>query len=501
MNKQLGTAITQAKQANELKSRFLANMSHEIRTPLTAIMGFTEQLLQNPEAKETRHHLDTVLRNSKHLLELINNILDLSKIEAEKLAVEQTKLKLQPLLEDINSIMAPMAQEKHLSFSINYQFPLPRYMHSDITRLKQILLNIATNAVKFTEFGGIKIDVSFDEALRQFKFVIEDTGIGMSQAEISRVFKPFEQADSTTTRRFGGTGLGLCISKNLAQLLGGDVEVNSEQGIGSRFIIYIAGNYPDNNYELSYELSHSTPEQNVAEELASTHLDANILLAEDNTDNQVLITLLLQAWGITPDIANNGAEAVEKALVNDYQLILMDMQMPVMGGLEATEMLRHAAYDGPIIALTANVMKQDVDTYLAAGCDATLGKPIDKAELGNVLLEHLELDYNNQSQWDSLLQSEKFAQISQNYVKKLPEHLAQLESYYKLQEWESLRALAHSLKGSAGCFGFMNVHSAADDLEQSLRTNNQVQWQYALLNLIEAIKYTLTNQKPIKLPN
>lgn len=501
MNKQLGIAITQAKQANELKSRFLANMSHEIRTPLTAIMGFTEQLLHNPDAQGTRLHLDTVLRNSKHLLELINNILDLSKIEAEKLAVEKNELKLQPLLDDINSIIAPMAQEKLLSFAVEYQFPLPRTMNSDITRLKQILLNIATNAVKFTEFGGIKIKVSFNETLQQFQFVVEDTGIGMSDAEINRVFKPFEQADSTTTRRFGGTGLGLCISKNLAQLLGGDVEVNSEQGIGSRFTISIAGNYKNSEYELAYELSTALPEPNVSEELANTHLDADILLAEDNTDNQVLVTLLLQAWGITPDIANNGAEAVEKALVNDYQLILMDMQMPVMGGLEATEMLRHAAYDGPIIALTANVMKQDVDTYLAAGCDATLGKPIDKAELGSVLLEHLQIEDASQSQWDSLLQSEKFMQISQNYIKKLPDYLIQLQTYYDNQEWESLRALAHSLKGSAGCFGFMNVHSAADDLEQSLRTNNKAQWQYALLNLTEAIKYTLTNRQPLKVAN
>jgi HPt (histidine-containing phosphotransfer) domain-containing protein len=146
-------------------------------------------------------------------------------------------------------------------------------------------------------------------------------------------------------------------------------------------------------------------------------------------------------------------------------------------------------------------MKQDVDTYLAAGCDATLGKPIDKAELGSVLLEHLQIEDTSQSQWDSLLQSEKFMQISQNYIKKLPDYLIQLQTYYDNQEWESLRALAHSLKGSAGCFGFMNVHSAADDLEQSLRTNNKAQWQYALLNLTEAIKYTLTNQQPLKVAN
>ena len=317
----------------------------------------------------------------------------------------------------------------------------------------------------------------------------------MSDSEITRVFKPFEQADSTTTRRFGGTGLGLCISKNLAQLLGGDVEVLSVQGVGSQFTIRVNANFQNGDYRLINKLEEHTQSPDASLELAATQFDANILLAEDNTDNQELICLLLDAWGIKPDIANNGAEAVEKALVNDYQLILMDMQMPVMGGLEATEMLRHAAYDGPIIALTANVMKHDVESYLAAGCDATLAKPIDKKQLGQVLLEHLQIQAASQSKWDSLLASEKFVQINKNYMEKLPDYLKQVQNYYDNQEWESLRALAHSLKGSAGCFGFMNIHSAAEELENSLMTNQQAQWQYTQLNLCEAIKYTLAQQQ------
>ena len=494
-NQQLEIAIKEAEQASDLKSRFLANMSHEIRTPLTAIMGFTEQLIVNPQATANRNHLSTVLRNSKHLLELINNILDLSKIEAEKLDVEHRPFKLQPLLEDVESIIAPLAQEKQLSFSMDYQFPLPRSIYSDITRLKQILLNITTNAVKFTEYGGIRLSVRFIHQSQSVEFVIEDTGIGMSDSEIKRVFKPFEQADSTTTRRFGGTGLGLCISKNLAQLLGGDVEVLSEQGVGSKFTIRVLANFPNGDYQLINKLEESAYIPDASQELAATQFDASILLAEDNPDNQELICLLLDAWGIKPDIANNGAEAVEKALVNDYQLILMDMQMPVMGGLEATEMLRHAAYDGPIIALTANVMKHDVESYLAAGCDATLAKPIDKKQLGQVLLEHLQIQAASQSKWDSLLASEKFVQINKNYMEKLPDYLKQVQNYYDNQEWESLRALAHSLKGSAGCFGFMNIHSAAEELENSLMTNQQAQWQYTQLNLCEAIKYTLAQQQ------
>lgn len=493
-NQQLEAAIKEAEQASDLKSRFLANMSHEIRTPLTAIMGFTEQLIINPKATTNRNHLSTVLRNSKHLLELINNILDLSKIEAEKLEVENRPFKLQPLIEDVDSIISPLAQEKQLSFYLDYKFPLPQTICSDITRLKQILLNITTNAVKFTEYGGIKLSVKFSHQTESVEFIIEDTGIGMSDSEINRVFKPFEQADSTTTRRFGGTGLGLCISKNLAQLLGGDVELLSEQGVGSKFTIRVLANFPNGDYQLINKLEESVNIPDASQELAATQFDANILLAEDNPDNQELICLLLDAWGIKPDIANNGAEAVEKALVNDYQLILMDMQMPVMGGLEATEMLRHAAYDGPIIALTANVMKHDVESYLAAGCDATLAKPIDKKQLGQVLLEHLQIQAASQSKWDSLLASEKFVQINKNYMEKLPDYLEQIKSYYANQEWESLRTLAHSLKGSAGCFGFMNINSAAEELEKSLMTNQQARWQYSQLNLCEAIKYTLAQQ-------
>ncbi|MCF6442405.1 ATP-binding protein [Pseudoalteromonas luteoviolacea] len=494
MNSQLEVAITEAEQANQLKSRFLANMSHEIRTPLTAIMGFTEQLLHNPGAKNSDLHLDTILRNSKHLLELINNILDLSKIEAEKLAVEKNRIEFLPLLKDIESIILPLAEEKQLEFNLNYAFPLPKVLHSDETRLKQILLNIASNAVKFTEQGFISINIDFNTQHDQFIFVIKDTGIGMSKSEMERVFKPFEQADTTTTRRFGGTGLGLCISKNLAQLLGGDVQVSSEQGNGSTFTISISANHANQDIEWIECDTHTHSQTSSSQKLAETQLEATILLAEDNKDNQELISLLLSSWGLKPDIANNGAEAVEMSLINDYDLILMDMQMPVMGGLEATEMLRHAAYDGPIVALTANIMKHDIDTYLAAGCNATLGKPIDREKLGAVLLEFLELASENASKWNNLLKSEKFLQISQNYLEKLPEQLDLVEALYENQEWESLRALAHSLKGSAGCFGFSNIHSAAGDLENSLQGNNKAQWQYTTLQLTQAIQYTLDNE-------
>ena len=490
-NQQLERAIVEAEQANQLKSRFLANMSHEIRTPLTAIMGFTEQLIEHPDSNNAKQHLNTILRNSKHLLELINNILDLSKIEAEKLKVEEKAVALLPLVNDIESIIEPMTNDKLLTFSTEFELPLPDTLYTDVTRLKQILLNIGTNAVKFTEYGGVHLHVAFDQQREMFIFSIKDTGIGMSEGEIRRVFKPFEQADATTTRRFGGTGLGLCISKNLAQLLGGDVLVDSQQGAGSLFKVEVAGHFAGRNVNWLNTLQQAQQQVAPPNQLSATAIDAHVLVAEDNPDNQELITLLLSNWGIVPDIVNNGAEAVEKALVNDYQLILMDMQMPVMGGEEATQMLRHAAFDGPIIALTANVMKHDIDNYLAAGCDATLGKPIDRAQLEHLLVTYLELQNDKASAWDTLLQSEKFQQISDNYMAKLPAQLEQLQRLYDTQEWDELRALAHSIKGSSGCFGFMNIHEAAGELESSLSRSADSKKHYYLLKLCEAIRYTL----------
>ncbi|MDW7547398.1 ATP-binding protein [Pseudoalteromonas peptidolytica] len=495
-NSKLEAAIIEAEQANQLKSRFLANMSHEIRTPLTAIMGFTEQLIQHPDSPTAKQHLNTILRNSKHLLELINNILDLSKIEAEKLDVEESEVQLMPLISDVESIIEPMTNEKLLSFSTEFALPLPDKLYTDITRLKQILLNIATNAVKFTEYGGVHLKVEFEPTAEKFIFSIRDTGIGMSRSELERAFKPFEQADTTTTRRFGGTGLGLCISKNLAQLLGGDVRVRSQQGSGSLFAIEVAGNFHGKNYDWLDALERTQPQELDKTQVAAVkEIDAKVLVAEDNPDNQELITLLLSNWGIIPDIASNGAEAVEMALVEDYQLILMDMQMPVMGGEEATQMLRHAAYDGPIIALTANVMKHDIDNHVEAGCDATLGKPIDKDQLGKLLIQYLEIQNDKASSWDALLQTEKFLQISRNYVEKLPAQLTELQALYDEHEWESLRALAHSIKGSAGCFGFMNIHEAAGELESSLKNVKSGDHHYYLLKLTEAIRYTLLMDK------
>jgi CheY-like chemotaxis protein/HPt (histidine-containing phosphotransfer) domain-containing protein len=317
---------------------------------------------------------------------------------------------------------------------------------------------------------------------------VADSGIGMTKQEQTRIFKPFEQADISTTRKFGGTGLGLCIAKNLAHILGGDISVKSEPKKGSQFVIEIA------TYNQGHHITMLTRSQltktTTTEQLADTsqHLKGRILVAEDNVDNQELIKLLLSQWDIKVEFANNGVEAVEKALFSDFDLILMDMQMPVMGGLEATQLLRRAAYTGPIVALTANVMKNDTAAYLAAGCNKTLAKPINRQHFEQVLNQYLSLKMEHE--WPQVLSAQTcyLEEISKNYKTKLPNLLAQITQLHNQQNHKELVDVAHSIKGSAGSFGFSEITQAAAELETSIRNNSDDKINDSVLELMKEIE-------------
>jgi signal transduction histidine kinase/ActR/RegA family two-component response regulator len=377
--------------ANQAKSAFLANMSHEIRTPLTAILGYSDMLLDSDQSRdELEHEVDSIIRSGAHLQRIINDILDLSKIEAGQLVIE--KLDVQParLMHDAESIFGARAREKGLDFKVEYEFPVPKTIHTDPTRLKQIVFNLCGNALKFTEEGGITVKMGYLQDKKQLLFQVIDTGIGMSEQELTRLFKPFSQADSSTTRKYGGTGLGLCISQQLAQKLGGDVWVESEKGKGTTFSFSVSVGDVESStlVEASEDMQVEAIEETVR--IVPNTVSGHVLVVEDSPDNQDLLCKYLIKAGATVEVVDNGLMAVQKALTCSYDLILMDVQMPIMDGLTATKKLRSEGYTRPIVNVTANALKEDREKCLKAGADNYLTKPVDVSEFYKVLQTYLK---------------------------------------------------------------------------------------------------------------
>jgi signal transduction histidine kinase/ActR/RegA family two-component response regulator len=407
-NQLLDVERANAESASQAKSDFLANMSHEIRTPMTAILGYAELLLEDGElvrAPERRvDAIRTIMRNGDHLLGIINDILDLSKIEAGKMLVENVPVSLIQVLEDVRSLMQVKASAKGLSLTYCFGTSVPDSILTDPTRLRQVLVNLVGNAVKFTEAGSVRIECQFIKgSAPKLQFDVIDTGLGMTPKQIDNLFRPFTQADTSTTRRFGGTGLGLTISRRLAQALGGDVEVvNSNQGQGTQIRLSIAATFSkDVAWIRPVEASNVTnagPKK--SKEIvpsAGELIGIRVLLAEDGPDNQRLISFILRKAGAEVKIVENGRLAVEAALAardhgETFDVILTDMQMPEMDGYEATALLRAAGYRGPIIALTAHAMAGDRQRCISAGCDDFATKPINRSALIETVRRHRRQD-------------------------------------------------------------------------------------------------------------
>ena len=396
-----------AEAASRAKSEFLANMSHEIRTPMNAILGFTDLLRDQQLTPADRlNHIETIHRNGKFLLSIINDILDLSKVEAGQMHVERTKTSLWTIIADVTSLMRVRAIEKGITLDVEFAFPLPQSIQTDPQRLRQILINLVGNAIKFTDSGGVRMIVRVDpaDATRpRARIEVVDTGIGITPEQMSRLFRPFSQADNSTTRRYGGTGLGLAISQRLAQRLGGDIEAHSTPGKGSSFIVSVdvgplegvpihrsareaAGTVEETATSTAGIPAPTTTAAPAAAPAADELKGARVLLAEDGPDNQKLITFILRKAGVILEVADNGQIAVDKALAAaeagaPFDLILMDMQMPVKDGYAATTELRHRGYTGPIIALTAHAMSGDREKCIAAGCTDYATKPIQRPQL------------------------------------------------------------------------------------------------------------------------
>jgi signal transduction histidine kinase/DNA-binding NarL/FixJ family response regulator len=474
----LENAVQKANIANKAKSTFLANMSHEIRTPLTAIIGYAEVSLDSSQTMQERTTaLKTIVRSGNHLLNIINDILDFSKIEADQLDVEFVSEDPFQLLFDVESLMKPQAEKKGLEFNVLYDFPLPTRFGTDPVRLKQILLNLCSNAIKFTDQGSVSITVSCECNNQVMQFAVKDTGIGMTPEQSKKLFKPFQQADSSITRRFGGTGLGLSLSKCLAEKLGGTIEVRSEPGKGSQFILSTSTGSLQ-NVQFAHSLKQIPSAVEFEAKTADTiPLSGHILLAEDNKTNQQLLSLFLRKMGAEVSVADNGESAVKLAQQNHYDLIYMDMQMPVLSGVDAVKMLRKQGYEQPIVALTANATSEDKMKCITAGCNDFLTKPVPREKLYGMTskyLPHAELPDENSEPIVSTLLSEEptFRDLVEKFVTELPAMLENIQQAYEQKDWDVLQDELHALKGMGGGFGYYVLTELAGKAEFQISGEN-----------------------------
>jgi signal transduction histidine kinase/DNA-binding NarL/FixJ family response regulator len=476
-----------AEAANIAKSEFLANMSHEIRTPMTAIVGFADMMLKNnPEGPNHAECIQTIRRNASHLLELINEILDLSKIESGQMRIERIQCDLPNLLGEVVLLMKSRAEESGLTFKVSFSgVGIPRYICSDPLRLRQILVNLLGNAIKFTKTGGVEMNVCCDKdvASSVLRIKVRDTGIGMNAEQLGRIFQPFAQGEESTTRKFGGTGLGLTISRKLARLLGGDIGVISEVGVGSGFSVWIDGG-PLNDADMIADLTESALTTNAADnESEEITIQGRILLVEDGRDNQRLLSSHLKFSGAEVVIAENGQIAVDLVGSSPFDLILMDMQMPVMDGYSATRELRSRGIKTPIIALTAYAMSEDRAKCIASGCTDYLAKPVESQLLLQTIKYHLGQGCApaasplkpegkvepTASIKSTMIDKPRMAKVIEELVHDLPGNVRKLRMFLEKGETDALQQVVHQLKGACGGYGFKSITELAAVAEAAIK--------------------------------
>ncbi|MEO7121353.1 MAG: ATP-binding protein [Ginsengibacter sp.] len=483
----LNTTDKKVREAAQVKENFLANMSHEIRTPVNAILGFTNLLQRRQFDKDSNEYIQTIKKSSENLLNIINDILDLSKIEAGMMRIESAPFSIRNLLHSVKTMFKSKIVEKKLQFFIDIDATLPDVLDGDATRLTQILVNLISNALKFTAKGSISIKITNEEVIGDMVktgITITDTGIGIEKEKLGYIFERFRQAEDSVTRKYGGTGLGLSIVNDLVLLQQGSINVESEPDKGTTFYLTIP-------YKISANDFNKPSPNNKSQDNLPAFKNINILVAEDNEINQTLVRHLFQSWKLNFNIVNTGAEAVKEIQTNTYDLVLMDIQMPEMDGYTATMEIRNKLKLGiPIIAMTAHALRGEKEKCLNYGMNEYISKPIDESKLLALIEEFTATKYDNNSKERpdpkyhdaaykyidlkymhevSLGNTNYEKIITEQFIEAIPNDLDLLEKLWQLGEISELRQAAHNMKTSISVMGLNDAlenHLDALEYEQ-----------------------------------
>jgi signal transduction histidine kinase/DNA-binding response OmpR family regulator len=472
--KPLRRSVEEVKTASQAKSTFIANMSHEIRTPMNSIMGFSELALDSDVSPKTKNYLEKIRINAEWLLQIINDILDISKIEAGKMELENIPFTMRELFESCKTLVMPKAVEKGLMLHFYAEPSLGRRPLGDPTRLRQVFVNLLSNAIKFTNTGIVKLLADMtgkDEKTITVYFEVKDSGIGMTKEQIAKIFEPFMQAESGTARQYGGTGLGLAITKNIVEMMGGKLSVESTPGVGSKFSFSVVFD------SINDESDEDVSEKIIIHDLEKPVFEGEILLCEDNVMNQQVICEHLSKVGLKTVVADNGKmglDIVQSRMEKgekQFDLIFMDMHMPVMDGLEASAKIVELNTGIPIVAMTANIMADDMAIYRKSGMVDCVGKPFTSLELWRCLMKYftpVELHTVNAVQIAQM--EEKMRQkIINNFVKEGRTKFTNITEAIEAGDIKLAHRLVHTLKGLAGQIGKTLLQQAAAEVEQHLK--------------------------------